>query len=793
HAFPAVTPADMPTAVKFPSNIGTFDGSCDPERWLKKIRRAFRNANGGHDVEPSFHIQAIDDALEGEAVAFLRSSPQLRLVVERADAYSASSGDLLALEDALKERFAVSYENAQTLVSASVEIAQNDGESLDSYLCRVLALLRRAGGRDKPLGANQEPLTQLEAFNLDGFIQRFVRGLHNKELIQEAIYRDVLAADSLRSAADVIKRAARILESRNQEALSQARSAKIPLMEQYIRNRSGVSANEELSRAYGLHPDLTDTWGGSMDNSVPLDSLMARLQPSMAHLGIPGAWSGAHSYAEQSYSSQYSSRSSYIRPQHYHDWPRQPSVNQQVAVNSTQIVARPVLASAPASAPAPVPVSAPAPAPGPAPAFAPVLTSAPAPVLAPAPAQVPAPVPAPVPVSVPVSAAVPAFDLLARDSANLHQLRNTTPRGHEVAAESESNADTLEPSCDDSIGLEEDDGQHCGLAAGTQHVGPPVGTRYVAVGAELESSAVADDIERPRDDSQLVEYRELSEEKTGIRATVEEVVDEEGTLRPILQSLEEVDENILEITEGVPASEKHQGMSITEVCSDDETPLSRAVPLVGEKTVECSIPALSEIWGRGGLGPIDWKALTSRVSVPSMESCHISFELLRESREPSSSIIVRKKRRKKKKEVGIVVASRQSCKNVGLVGVTNRLLQIVLNKVIKNLTDWDLILNSRYIESMGFSPVGVLYGLSRAAGTGLKAFLTQTSCGWDDHFCKSLTWPLETSLEGDPIVRWIGHVEERRPEVECKGQVEAVAENIVMSRGVRNRSLLEIW
>ncbi|KAG6282251.1 hypothetical protein E4U09_000729, partial [Claviceps aff. purpurea] len=285
----------MPTAVKHPQNIGTFDGSCDPERWLKKIRRAFRNANGGHDVEPSFHIQAIDDALEGEAVAFLWSSPQLRLVVERADAYSASSGDLLELEDALKERFAVSYENAQTLASASAEIAQNDGESLDSYLCRVLALLRRAGGRDKPLGANQEPLTQLEAFNLDEFIQRFVRGLHNKELIQEAIYRDVLAADSLRSAAEVIKRAARILESRKEEALSRARSARIPLMEQYIRNRSGVSANEELSRAYGLHPDLTDTWGGSMDNSVPLDSLMARLQPSMAHLGIPGAWSGAHS------------------------------------------------------------------------------------------------------------------------------------------------------------------------------------------------------------------------------------------------------------------------------------------------------------------------------------------------------------------------------------------------------------------------------------------------------------------------------------------------------------------
>ncbi|KAG6235021.1 hypothetical protein E4U23_000870, partial [Claviceps purpurea] len=419
---------------------------------------------------------------------------------------------------------------------------------------------------------------------------------------------------------------------------------------------------------------------------------------------------------------------------HYHDGPAQPSVTQQVAANSMQVAAYPVLVPAPAPAPAPAPVSAPAPA------------------------------------------AVPSFDLAARDTANSNQLWNTTLRGREVAAESESNADAVEHSFDDSTCLEEDaldDGQYCGPAAGTQHVGPTVGTRYVAVVAEFESNAVADDIERPLDDSQLVGYGELNEEKVGIRATVGEIVDEEVTLRPILKSLEKVDEDILEISEAVPTSEKHQEMSIAEVRGDDETPLPRAAPLVGEKIVKRSIPALSEIWGRGGLGPIDWKALASRVSAPLMESCRTRSELLGESRELSSSVIVRKKRKKKKREVGVVVAPRQSHRNVGLSEVTNRILKPVLNKVTENLTDWDLhlpsiakILISRYIESMGYSPVEVLYGLSRAADTGLKAFLTQTSCGWDNHFCKSLTWPLETSLEGDPIVRWVGHVEERRSEVE---------------------------
>ncbi|KAG6303343.1 hypothetical protein E4U44_000168 [Claviceps purpurea] len=253
------------------------------------------------------------------------------------------------------------------------------------------------------------------------------------------------------------------------------------------------------------------------------------------------------------------------------------------------------------------------------------------------------------------------------------------------------------------------------------------------------------------------------------------------TLRPILKSLEKVDEDILEISEAVPTSEKHQGISIAEVCGDDETPLPRAVPLVGEETVKRSIPALSEIWGRGGLGPIDWKALASRVCVPLMESCQIRSELLRESRELSSSVIVRRKRKKKKKEVGVVVAPRQSHSNVGLAEVANRILKNVLNKVTENLTDWDLhlpsvtkILTSCYIESVGFSPVEVLYGLSRASDVGLEVFLTQASHGWDDHFCRSLAWPLEMSLEGDSRVHWMGRVEERRSEVQCRGQLEAV-------------------
>ncbi|KAG5955271.1 hypothetical protein E4U58_007159 [Claviceps cyperi] len=107
--------------------------------------------------------------------------------------------------------------------------------------------------------------------------------------------------------------------------------------------------------------------------------------------------------------------------------------------------------------------------------------------------------------------------------------------------------------------------------------------------------------------------------------------------------------------------------------------------------------------------------------------------------------------------------------------------QDVLNKTTENQTDRDLhlpsvakVLNSRYVKSVGFSPVEVLYGLSRASNVGLGVFLTQASRGWDNHFCRSLAWPLEMSLEGDSRVHWMGRVEGRRSKVQYRGQLEAV-------------------
>ncbi|KAG6193393.1 hypothetical protein E4U50_000980 [Claviceps purpurea] len=229
----------MSATTKHPANIDVFNGTEDAGRWLKRLRRSYRILNDNQDVNPSDLVQAIDCALKGEALAFLNSSPHLQDIIDRADRYVASSEDLVALQNALTDRFTVHLVGEKIPVGTNVEIRQHDDEPLDAYHSRVLRVLRRAGGRDKPLTPEVTPLTQLEAHTLECFIHRFVRGLRDKSLMQEAIRRDVLSADSLRSAAELVKRALVSQESKAEFARYAAQDAKYGLMEEYIRPLDG--------------------------------------------------------------------------------------------------------------------------------------------------------------------------------------------------------------------------------------------------------------------------------------------------------------------------------------------------------------------------------------------------------------------------------------------------------------------------------------------------------------------------------------------------------------------------
>ncbi|KAG6282051.1 hypothetical protein E4U09_000809 [Claviceps aff. purpurea] len=241
----AVTPAP----IKHPQNVDSFDGSGDFQTWVKRLRRSYRRVNNGKDVGPSDIIQAIDSALAGEASKFVEKDSLLRQIVNQADDFTATADDLVLFESGLRDRFNVDAEVGIGHDGPFPNIAQGEGESLDAYQGRVLSIYRARGGRDKPVTSDQPQLTPLEISSISEWVHRLVLGLRDGALMSEAIDCGVLSSDSLRSALQQIKKSGALLEAKAKMARAVAERTRVNFMEGYIRQHSGHSANEELSRA----------------------------------------------------------------------------------------------------------------------------------------------------------------------------------------------------------------------------------------------------------------------------------------------------------------------------------------------------------------------------------------------------------------------------------------------------------------------------------------------------------------------------------------------------------------
>ncbi|KAG6305085.1 hypothetical protein E4U45_000790 [Claviceps purpurea] len=124
----------------------------------KRLRSSYLRANNGRDVGPSELIQAIDSALGEEASEFVCGNPLLDQIVDQADDFTATQDDLVMFENALRDRFDVDAEVEVAHDGPFPNVVQGDGESLDAYHGRVLAVFRARGGRDKPISPDQPHL-----------------------------------------------------------------------------------------------------------------------------------------------------------------------------------------------------------------------------------------------------------------------------------------------------------------------------------------------------------------------------------------------------------------------------------------------------------------------------------------------------------------------------------------------------------------------------------------------------------------------------------------------------------
>ncbi|KAG6103518.1 hypothetical protein E4U13_000545, partial [Claviceps humidiphila] len=352
-----------------PQSVPSFNGTGDIGGWFKTLIRDYRHANGNKDPSPSCMIQALDNAIVGDAGTLVGNDPLLSRIIEQADAFTATAEDLALFRCTLQDCYGVKSEVAAVHGGPVPNVVQGDRESLDAYHGRVLSIFRARGGRDKPISADQPPLTTLEVSSLSDWVYLFVRGLQNKSLAHEAIDHGVLLSDSFRSAFQIVKESSGRLDVKANMARAMAQQTRNDLIEGWFRQQFGHSANEELSRAYGLPSSLFDAYGRPCNPAVPA-------QPFMSAQGISGGWN-------------------YHRPSQFHSppvpqqgfayWPQQANVFQFA----------PTPAPAPAFSPAPVYAPAPIPAPvaAPAPVPAPVYIPSPAPVTAHVPVYSPAPVP----------------------------------------------------------------------------------------------------------------------------------------------------------------------------------------------------------------------------------------------------------------------------------------------------------------------------------------------------------------------------------------------------------------
>ncbi|KAG5942522.1 hypothetical protein E4U59_001064, partial [Claviceps monticola] len=190
----------------------------------------------------------MDSALVGDAATFVGNTALLSQIVDQADNFAASAEDLALFENTFQDHFKAKEEVGVAQDGPFPNIVQGDGETLDAYHGRVLAVYRARGGRDKPVSPDQPPLTLFEVTGVNEWIHRFVLGLQDKVLLSESINQGALSSDSLRSALQIVKKTSSLLEVKS----TMAQQARLGLKDGGFRQQFGHSANEELARAYGL-------------------------------------------------------------------------------------------------------------------------------------------------------------------------------------------------------------------------------------------------------------------------------------------------------------------------------------------------------------------------------------------------------------------------------------------------------------------------------------------------------------------------------------------------------------
>ena len=142
--------------------------------------------------------QAIEMLLEEEPARRLDSTPRIRRIIDKRS--TATKEDVNTIKEWLTEEFPTSVQDiTESDVQTEIEnLAQEKDEALATYYQRVVSLLRRTHGRDKPREKDTaSALSGLETTMLNCVVNAFVKRLRGDELRRPCLYKDAATCGAL--------------------------------------------------------------------------------------------------------------------------------------------------------------------------------------------------------------------------------------------------------------------------------------------------------------------------------------------------------------------------------------------------------------------------------------------------------------------------------------------------------------------------------------------------------------------------------------------------------------------
>ncbi|KAI0965715.1 hypothetical protein F4678DRAFT_316263 [Xylaria arbuscula] len=200
------------------NSCGQFNGKESAGRWIARLHWEFRRMGYPEsEIPPSDAIVSINMLCTDDAATFLDSDPNLLDVIERANQAKATVNDLIALEQALKDKYPVKpVDNTAMEADDLTRMSQKTDEPLAQYYSRIRNALRRAGGKDIPKepGDKAKSLTLAEITLLRTVVSRFVDGLADSKLRREALSNRARTTKSLWQCYKAVQESQRVLEDK---------------------------------------------------------------------------------------------------------------------------------------------------------------------------------------------------------------------------------------------------------------------------------------------------------------------------------------------------------------------------------------------------------------------------------------------------------------------------------------------------------------------------------------------------------------------------------------------------